>query len=371
MSSMKSLCLACVVLIAALSLVCPQAMAQLTAQQASINQNLDYIAESLAEQLRLEPLMRNLVLIETKVSPNREQILDLATTVGQAEEQDPARAETWESIRQAMDDMDITIRGPERSEEGATRFDFYFPVEAHRLKWDGGSDLLVAYIPLETEEGTTPITAYSVKDGSVVILDPTVPPETPTLVVGLDEHESLEPSPPLMEMAPPVDADVDPCEVNADDTNSWIGVPWIYLVDDHEPWVRGAAEVYAIVVQYDGNGAVRQSKKSLTKVDHDKKWYYLGESPGSIMYFYFDQTYAPETYFRFYEADGGLSINVGAYLKFKFGGLDADAEVNVSFSIKDGDDDMGSVWVHRDAVPWNGTRRFSTGDVRIEVDKDP
>ena len=63
-------------------------------------------------------------------------------------------------------------------------------------------------------------------------------------------------------------------------------------------------------------------------------------------------------------SDGGSSITIHA--KIKYGPVD----VGLSWSVKDGDDDLGNRVVDKSSVPWDGWHSRTTGDVSFQVDKD-
>ena len=93
-------------------------------------------------------------------------------------------------------------------------------------------------------------------------------------------------------------------------------------------------------------------------------WYWLGAGAGFPLYFYFDNKYSDGTYYHFWESDGGTSIPVNASVSY------AGATVTLSFTIREGDDDMGSRYVNKSSVAWSGFLLQSTGDVQFYVDKN-
>ena len=369
MSTRHALRVLCVGLVVTMSLPLSPVMSQPTEeQQMLVNGSLDTFAAILADALT-QPANQDFVWDRISTSRKEEQIVDLEGLVAEALDQVEGESGIWGELEGAIAELRGELTGDKNGGLGiaqepneAPAFDLYFPIEEHRRKWDGTmTNLLVAYAPVGIEENVENIIAYSVETGDAVLLDAKNPPKDPNLVliVGVDEGETLEPEAPLMEVAPPVDAAVDPCEIDTGDVNSYIGIPWVYLKDDQEPWWKGRAEVYVLVVQVDHRNSPITHMIHLKKVDYEGKNYYLGNS---LLYFFFNSSYQPLTYFHFWEEDwGGSPLSVNASI---FG-------IGFGFTVHDNDDNMGKRYVHRDEVPWIGTKRFSTGYVLFDVDKDP
>jgi hypothetical protein len=138
---------------------------------------------------------------------------------------------------------------------------------------------------------------------------------------------------------------------------------WINIRNDEEPWSKGDPEIYVLVGQV-ANGVPITHKIYLPWVNDEKRWYWLGDHAPAILYFYYNSSYSPLTYFHFYEEDDGDPIPISIGVSTPWGG------VSLGFEILDGDDGLGAVWVNRDELPWVGSKRYSTGKVWFEVDKD-
>ncbi|MBN2314225.1 MAG: DUF3103 family protein [Sedimentisphaerales bacterium] len=360
----------------------PYVLALDSNQVETINKSLDEIAFQLYKPLQ-DSDFRQFIFENVKTARNSEKILDLANTITRSRERDRARGTNVSERSRSFDEIGTQInvissemsRDPNsvrgEGQRSAAALDFYLPVEAHRQKWNGDPNVLIASGPIGTDEDLFYTIAYHVETGEPRILDcrsNADPPNTPVLVVSLNEDpEALDPN----EMGLWSQTDEPPEEVDgvapdSNDTNSYIGVPWIYLRDDQEPWIRGKAEVYVLVGQlYTGSSpnTLIKHRVNLKKVNYEGKWYYLGESHSDPMYFYYNNAnYHPFTCFDFWEEDGGGSkVHIGFTIAgFGFG-----------FSILDGDDDMGMISVNRNYVPWCDYKRCDTGYVVFLVDKDP
>lgn len=105
----------------------------------------------------------------------------------------------------------------------------YFPVEEHYATWvrnNGNSAPTTAFDPLLDEEYVESITSYQ-KDGAASLLSSQIIPIEPTLV------NSPEP----FDIPPQPDTTTSP-------TSYTITLDSFHLYNDHEPWYRGAPEVY-------------------------------------------------------------------------------------------------------------------------------
>jgi len=105
----------------------------------------------------------------------------------------------------------------------------YFPVFQHYENWvknSGKSAPPVLYDPLLDEEYVTSLTSY-LKDGAAISFEPQIIPTEPTLVVSPE----------------PFDIPSQPDTIISPFTYS-ITVDSFHLYNDHEPWYKGAPEVY-------------------------------------------------------------------------------------------------------------------------------
>lgn len=350
----------------------PQAMAQLEeGQRQRVDNKLGEVASLLAVQLQADEVFRAAVLERTKDSRRPEQRVDLESMLAEERASAAQRvglgyprggAGIWSVLQSAVEELKQEVAAAETAARAArsaiprlgdtsvatapTRFDLYFPVAEHRQKWDGGGNLLIARAPVD-DEAPGEMVGYRVGDQAAVALDPGRAPDTPTLVVGINERRSDELAPPMVTL--PADAE-DPNEPNpiaprADDTNSYIGVPYIKLLSDSEPWYKGDPELYVWVTRWVvGVGAINQKIQGpLAKVNDVGIWYYLGDGPCWPLYFFFNNDcYGKVTRFEFWEEDW-----------------------------PDAEDFMGVFDVNRDTMNWCGYSTRCDRCVCIQVDKDP
>jgi len=102
----------------------------------------------------------------------------------------------------------------------------------------------------------------------------------------------------------------------------------------------------------------------LNSVNEENHWYWLGAGVGYPLYFYFDNKYSDETFYQFWESDAGVSIPINVTVAYE------SATVQLSYTIQDGDDNMGWRSVNKSSVNWTGFLWQSTGDVQFYVDKN-
>lgn len=287
MSRTKFLCVLCVGLIVMSSFSQPKAIAQVTdpKQQQRINDSLKEVASLLVSPLT-DSKFRSLIREELKTARNPGQKVPLEATLQKIRPPGdvPAAAGSWEGkMNNALLALKDAVAGDVPSgaaEPTPVAITLSFPAKGHLQNWDGGADLLVAYAPLDDSDASVSLIARSVKYGYEVALDPETPPETPTLIVGLGEPAE-QPAPPLTELAgfalPP--GEENPIVPDANDTNSYIGVRWVMILDDHEPWYKGDPEVYVKVTQW-RNGVDIKHTVDLPGVNKEFKWYDLGDGVG-------------------------------------------------------------------------------------------
>jgi hypothetical protein len=140
------------------------------------------------------------------------------------------------------------------------------------------------------------------------------------------------------------------------------------IFDDHEPWTRGDPEIYVLVGQSymttPQEHRIWLNSGSNDVNDEDKR-YCFGNTPSNPLYFYFDDDYSDATYFHFMESDGGSSITLGASVVYK------GTTVGLTWSVKDGDDSLGSRYVNKSQASCGGLSyrhlTLSTGDVMADV----
>lgn len=239
--------------------------------------------------------------------------------------------------------------------------DVYFPVSNHRDTWTGNDDLLIGVGVFN--EDTKEIKAYSVKNGKVEKISTTVPSAKPMLMVSPCEHKSHE-----SEILENIDTpEVAP--VPSVSQKGYIQTNYFKITDDSEPWWKGDPEIYVWVTQYSTTAQLQTVKKYLPGVNDEGVWKHLRNCPTALSFFW-DENYNVITYYRVMEEDGGTIINLSISL---YG-------LTVKLPIRDDDDDLGSVNVHRDEVGWcpfgtlnsccsSWTKQVSTGKALMRLTK--
>jgi hypothetical protein len=217
----------------------------------------------------------------------------------------PAKANAKGLDKKVKDTME-KFKGPKfMAALGTAGIDVYLPVDEHRSKWTGKDDLLVAYTPVIDEDETTEIVAYSVKTGTRVSLDPVSPPDTPTLIIAICEHEDEH----EMDVPPPEETLLDdPGKDPGKKHNSYFAMSKIKLYHDGESWWKGDPEIYVLAAQVH-NGAVQCFYRNLPHVNEEEHWYWCRVETE----FYFDSKSSNGTFFMVMERDGACSARCGGY----------------------------------------------------------
>jgi len=334
-------------------------------------------AKNLAEFLR-DPALREFLWHDMQASRDIEKIIDFKETLTRAANLPDLHVVRPKALLEQADAVS-TIEEKMKAagfQEELIGVDLYFPVDSHREAWRGEDNLLVAASPVQ-ESNVKGSDAYVVKTGKHIILDPKKAPEMPTLVIAGREKPLCPACLSLVPLAPPPQ-EAEPPQEEGEDLprrngvhHSWIGIPWLKLLDDHEPWIRGKPEIYVLVGQSFKTTPLT-SRIDLSHVDDENKWYDLGESPsqsptgiGGPLYFYFDENYSDATVFIFMESDGGGSIKLTSGVDF--GGQ----RVGLEWTVGGGDDSLGSRVVNKNQLGEFGYQQLTTGDVDFLLDRDP
>jgi hypothetical protein len=212
--------------------------------------------------------------------------------------------------------------------------DIELPVEAHLQSLAAG-DITVAVAPLADEEHVEEIVAYA--RGEELRLDPLTAPEGATFV--LTAHE-LQPGDPR---DPAAFATLPEPRTKPRTVDDYVGIPWIYLYDDHESWTEGDPEVYVLVRRFRiSTSSVIEEKFDLPGVNAERVWYDLGDWNSTYRYVS-RADYAPVVRLEFWEADSELD---------------------------GGDDFMGAIDVEWAGLSPVGCRYCTAGDVRLGIDRN-
>lgn len=156
------------------------------------------------------------------------------------------------------------------------------------------SQLLVAYAPTQKDESEwTKVKAYNLK-GEVVYLDPFKKPEVPVVVVETDGYEALKVEVAYMNKELKKKGLQNFTNRSAAKKRTTSGglettkLDRIRLNDDKEPWISGAAEIYAITSGIRGNNKEAQVNViPMYYLDTDGKTYY----PNQVLLFWDDYDY--------------------------------------------------------------------------------
>lgn len=239
--------------------------------------------------------------------------------------------------------------------------DLYFPVSDHKDIWTGNADILIGVGALN--EDVEKIRVFSMSEGKIIKIRAEEIPSKPVLMVTPCEHSShayvfLE------------NVDIPEEEpATAAHENGYLQTNYFKITDDQEPWWKGDPEIYVLVAQYSQTAHLETVKKHLPGVNDEGRWKDLRGCPTALS-FYWNEEYNDITYYEVMEEDigkmGTLSVSV-------FG-------VTASFRVRDGDDELGSVNVHRDEVGWcpqgtlnnccsSWTKQVSTGKALMRMTK--
>lgn len=347
-----------------------------------INADLDSMAQQLAA-LTAAPGFRGFLRSEISKSKNRESILSLDRFLERAAKQrnpPPGLAK--------LDKLNRTSKGRVKTApDGLQGYDLYIPVEAHRAKWKGGKNFIVAFAPVGDDQKIQEITGYSVADGKKVRLDAKKPPETVVLIVAPEEHETHEAgeAPPTITEAdrkipkPHVKGrDIADKPVEQPPGNSYVGMRRMFIRDVKEPWYAGAPEIYAHIAQRRGNycenAHISRYSDSLERFDNANVWRttwspqydYQNEACGrpreraDRTCAYFDNNYSNKMRVYIYESDFNVFSYVSNPIVF-----DLYPGVSCSLSRYRGDDYIDSATLYRDNFPFEYDYRHDMGNAYV------
>ncbi len=317
---------------------------------AALNSELEGLAQQLA-QLVAEPGFRGFLRSEIAKSRNRENIVELDKFLARASRR-PDVPPGLAAFRQSARGVGSKLKFGDL--EG---LDLYIPVEAHRAKWRGGDDLLVAYAPVDDESDVSAIIAYDVRTGNRVTLDPTRTPTRVVLILAPEEHENhdVPTGQPDRDQrtAGPEARGREAAATNTEGEGSgasYIGIRRIRIRDVKEPWYAGDAEIYVWFGMIKGNYCKTDWVwGSLNKVDDEGTWYTVwrpstGRCPaGESCWYFANNPFGGSNYYwnrvrlDIYESDYGF-IEEKVYELYP--------GKTCSLQIPDGNDyvDHGYVW---------------------------
>lgn len=135
-----------------------------------------------------------------------------------------------------------------------------------------GEAPLVAAAP--TDDTVTAVTAYD-RTGAKVVLDATRVPQRPVFVVEVDTSKALAMG--LAVIRSTLDAHgITSAKPQAGTTAGYWAtqVRAVRLSNDHEPWIKGAAEIFGIAGGFGLDGHVKIDTVTMPYLDHDGTTYY-------------------------------------------------------------------------------------------------
>ncbi len=154
---------------------------------------------------------------------------------------------------QALKQADASIRSDKGLAEQTTSLvELRLADQSMLAAWQEGEAPLFAFAPDGNDTHWDAIEAYDV-DGNIHYLDVYTLPERPVFVVGIDSEKSFKAGLEVMKMTfsgtdmLSVKSKSTMMSATADEDISTTVIKKIRLNDDQEPWISGAAEVYAIV----------------------------------------------------------------------------------------------------------------------------
>lgn len=218
------------------------------------------------------------------------------------------------------------------------RLDIKLPVEAHVKLLKEAKVVFVAIAPLGDEKDVDKIIAFA--NGKRLELAAAKPPKVPTLVVIGVEPQSSDPGYPIPVVKEPGE------EQKEDRVDDYVGIPYIYIYNDHEGWWCGDPEIYVRIKRFRfSTFSVINEKINLPGVNGERVWYNLGDGYYNPTYRYVNTSdYAPVIRFEFWEDD--------------------------DFWCGWSDDYLGSINIWWTSLPFGGYTEYVTGDVRFKIDRD-
>jgi len=229
--------------------------------------------------------------------PARRAFLNAIVRAGQANlltviaDSGSAAAVEFSRLARDANDRIISLKGLDGMDGSVLRVRLADPAMARQI--EAGSEPLVAASPADARrEGTFP--AYDLA-GRQVDLDLARVPEVPVVLVELDEEAVSRVGLRVLSaelVALGVDSDLvagdDEVRETDGDSRQPAGVARmtaagsqyaatrldrIWLADDEEPWWKGAAEIYGLVMGQGKNGKGRTDVIDMPYLDYDHRWY--------------------------------------------------------------------------------------------------
>jgi hypothetical protein len=169
------------------------------------------------------------------------------------------------------------------------------------------NDVLVSFVPEGDENEWEEIKAYTL-DGKIVYLDPNIEPEIPVVIVELNGMESLKLRVDYMnkelKMAGLQNKNSD-LKIGTKAGLETSKIEKIRLNNDEEPWIKGAAEIYAVTSGVRGTDDNKQAEIAIVAMpylDNEDQDYY----PNQVILFWDDYAYQAAN-IQLYEQDSNYN----------------------------------------------------------------
>ena len=308
-----------------------------------MTKDLNAIAMDLSTALA-DPKVRSGLAEAIKGSTNREQRLVLSHYLASHGE---AAAEPRAALRRAARQTATFSSMLAQHGKGDYFIDAYFPVDAHREALARAERIFVLPAPIGDEMEQKSLAGYA--NGQRQNLNGDKAPDVPTLVIGIAEPSTLDPPYPVRAFKEVSDDEIAPNpELPANKPeDDQVGLPYVRILDDNEPWYKGDPEIYVKItrVRFAPFGVV-VNNVNLPGVNDTGVWYSLGDPEfggGNSTYrFVSVNNYAPVIQYEFWEADGPF----------------------------DDDDHLGTRVVTWTALSGSGYTFFNAGDAELRADRD-
>lgn len=284
------------------------AIAQPTPENDEFNELAEQVEELAVELSVLFSENGTLALVseQFQASPKTDTLIlrDVLATIARQQEE----TETEQVFRLAATVQHIETR---MSELGAPvpRLDLTLPVATHRELLSTSDEVFVVAAIFIDDDDLESITAYLQGEQTTLNLDEM--PEVPTFVISPADTENLDPDYPLTVVQEPRDEE-NPEQV----VDDFVGLPYILITNDHEPFTCGSPEIYVHFRRWLSFSVWQDKKVELKNVNNEDQWYWLGDPNNT--YVYLDNRYASEMEIIVYEDDnfwcGGSDDVVGVFI---------------------------------------------------------
>ena len=186
-------------------------------------------------------------------------------------------------------------------------------------------------------------------------MDAKTPPDFPLIVVGINERCDPKTKELIYE-------DINNILGKIIATHTDIVLDHVYLVDDGEPFTRGAPEIFCLLANSEGIANRYNMYSEWKGWGTNHSWHHV-----DLHMLEWHNEYSETFGISFYEYDGN-----GSTVTYTMGYYDEDtgSNVQINFSIKSGDDNLGTTSFHKEDAPRTKSNPYTTGSVRFVIDWD-